>query len=84
MAFLGVADSEVHIFHITHVNIAYTLESLSSPAQITHNIQATINFKNKDIKYEQQKSKSTHNADKSLEKKLDQFTWWICNHLTKP
>ena len=29
-AFLGTADSEVHIVHISHVIIAYTLESLSS------------------------------------------------------
>ena len=28
-AFLGTADSEVHIVHISHVIIAYTLESLS-------------------------------------------------------
>ena len=30
MAFLGTVDSEVHIVHISHVIIAYTLESLSS------------------------------------------------------
>ena len=29
-AFLGTADSEVHIVHISHVITAYTLESLSS------------------------------------------------------
>ena len=29
-AFLGTADSEVHIVHINRVIIAYTLESLSS------------------------------------------------------
>ena len=29
-AFLGTADSEVHIVHISRVTIAYTLESLSS------------------------------------------------------
>ena len=46
-AFLMTADSEVHIVHISHVIIAYTLESLSSLAQIMDNLQATINFKKK-------------------------------------
>ena len=57
MAFLGTADSEVHIIHVI---IAYTLESLSSLTQITHSLQATINFKKKNIKNEQQKSEGTH------------------------
>ena len=39
MAFLGTADSKVHIVHISLVIIAYTLESLSSLTQITHNLQ---------------------------------------------
>ena len=30
MAFLGTADSEVHIVHISHVIIAYTLEVLKN------------------------------------------------------
>ena len=46
-AFLGTAESEVHIVHISCVIAAYTLESLSSLTQITHNLQATINFKKK-------------------------------------
>ena len=44
MAFLGTADSEVHIVHISHVIIAYILESLSTLTQITHNLQATVYF----------------------------------------
>ena len=59
-AFLGTTDSEVHIVHISRVIVAYTLESLSSLTQITHNLQATINFKKKDIKNETQKSEGTH------------------------
>ena len=55
-AFLGTADSEVHI---SHVITAYTLESLSSLTYITHNLQATINFKEKVIKKEQQ-NEDTH------------------------
>ena len=43
-------DSKVHIVHISRVIIAYTLESLSSLTQITHNLQATINFKKKESK----------------------------------
>ena len=55
-AFLGTADSEVHIGSVT---IAYKLESLSSFTQITYNLQTTINFKKKNIKNETQK-KGTH------------------------
>ena len=58
--FPGTADSEVHIAHISRVIVAYTLESLSSLTQITHNLQATINFKKKDIKNETPKSEGTH------------------------
>ena len=43
-AFLGTADSEVHI---SRVIVAYTMESLSSITYITHNLQAEINFKKK-------------------------------------
>ena len=53
MAFLGTSDIEVQI-------IAYTLESLSSLTQITHNLQATIYFKKKDIKKRNTKSEGTH------------------------
>ena len=53
-------DSEVYIVHICHVILAYTLESVSSLTQITHNLQATINLKKKGIKKEQQKSEGTH------------------------
>ena len=49
-AFLGTADSEVHM---SSVIIAYILESLSSLTQITQNLQATINFKKKVIKNKQ-------------------------------
>ena len=59
-ASLGTVDSEVHIVHISHVITAYTLKSLSSLIYITHNLQATINFKKKGIKKEQQKSEGTH------------------------
>ena len=55
-AFLGTADSEVHIVHISHVIIAYTLESLSSLILRTHSLQATINFMKNDIKNETPKS----------------------------
>ena len=42
------ADSEVHVIHISHVIITYTLELLSSLTWITHNLQDTINlWKNK-------------------------------------
>ena len=56
----GAADSKVHIVHISRVITAYTLESLSSLTQITHNLQATINFKEKGIEKEQKKSEGTH------------------------
>ena len=52
--FLGTADSEVYIVHISHIIETYTLESLSS-LTITHNLQATINFNKKDIKNETKK-----------------------------
>ena len=64
-------DNEVHVVHISCVIIACTLESLSSLTQITHNLQAKINFKKK----EQQKSEGTRYADLSLEMAtLHQFT----------
>ena len=66
-AFLGTVDIKVNIVHISHVIIAYTLESLSSLTQITHNLQATIYFTQKDIKKETQKSEVTHSVDLSLE-----------------
>ena len=50
VAFLWPADSEIHIVHISRVIIAYALESLSFLTQITHNLQATIYFKKKDVK----------------------------------
>ena len=56
----GDSYSEVHIVHISRVIIAYTLESLSFLIQITHNLQATIYFKKKDVKKETQKSEGTH------------------------
>ena len=58
--FLRTVDIEVHIVYISCVIIAYTLESLSSLTQITHNLQATINFKKKGIKKEKQKGEGTH------------------------
>ena len=57
-AFLGTADSEVHIVHSSRVIVAYTLESLSSIIVITRNLQATINFKRKDIKNDTQKMRA--------------------------
>ena len=60
MAFLGTSYGEVHMVHMSRVIVAYTLESLSSLTQITHNLQATINFKKKYIKNETQKSEGTH------------------------
>ena len=57
---MGKADSKVHMVHISCVIIAYTLELLSSLTQMTHNLQATIYFKKKDIKKEIQKSEGTH------------------------
>ena len=41
------------------VIIAYPLESSSSLTQITHNLQATIDFKKKEIKKEEQKSEGS-------------------------
>ena len=74
-AFLGTADSEVHIVHINRVIVAYRLESLSSLTHITHNLQATINFKKKYIKIERQKSEGTHYNNMPLETAtLHQFT----------
>ena len=61
------ADSEVHAVHISHVIIAYTYESLSSLTQITHNLQAPINFIEKYINKEKQKREGTHWVDLSLE-----------------
>ena len=58
-AFLEKADIDVHIVHISRVIKAYTLESLSSLTYITHNLQATINFKKEWIKKEQ-KGEGTH------------------------
>ena len=43
---LGTADIRVRIVHTSCVIIAYTLESLSSLTQVTHNLQVTINFNN--------------------------------------
>ena len=43
---LGTADIRVRIGHTSCVIIAYTLESLSSLTQVTHNLQVTINFNN--------------------------------------
>ena len=43
---LGTADIRVHIVHTSYVIIAYTLESLPSLTQVTHNLQVTINFNN--------------------------------------
>ena len=60
MAFLGTADNEVHIVHISHTFTACTLESLSSLTQITHNLQDTTNFKKREFKKEQHKSEDTH------------------------
>ena len=59
--FLAVVG--VHIVHTSRVIIAYTLESLSSLTQITHNIQATINFKKKDIKKETQKDEGIRDSN---------------------
>ena len=53
-------DSKVHIVQISCVIITYTLESLSSFTQITHNLQVTIYFKKKGYKKETQKSEGTH------------------------
>ena len=57
---LGTVDMGVNIVHSSRVIITYTLESVSSLTQITHNIQATVNFKKKYIKKETQKSGGTH------------------------
>ena len=46
----GTADIGAHVVLTSHVITTYTLESLSFLTQITYNIQATINFKKKDIK----------------------------------
>ena len=54
-ALCGTTDSDVHIVHISRVIVAYTLESLSSFTQISHNLQATINFKKIYIENETQK-----------------------------
>ena len=43
---LGTADIRVRIVHTSYVIIAYTLESLPSLTQVTHNLQVTINFNN--------------------------------------
>ena len=41
------ADSEIDVVHISHVIIAFILESLSFLTKIRHNLQATINLKKK-------------------------------------
>ena len=58
---LGTVDIGVHVVHTSHVIITYTLESLSYLTYITHNIQATINFKKKYIKNKTQ-TRATVNA----------------------
>ena len=49
-AFLGTEGNGVHIVHISHVIITYTLEWLSSLTQITHNLQVIINLRKKQVK----------------------------------
>ena len=72
---LRTADIEVQVVHTSRVIIAYTLESLSSHTYITHNLQATINFKETKIKKENQKCEDTHKVDLSLEMvTLHQYT----------
>ena len=74
-AFLGTADNEVHIVHISRVITAYTLESLSSLTQITHNLQATINFKKKGIKKNNKKVRAPIQLTNHWRKRL-----WISLH----
>ena len=74
-AFFGTADIGVHVVHTSRVITTYTLESLSSFTKITHNIQASINFKKKYIKKETQQSEGTHYVDLPMETAtLHQFT----------
>ena len=56
-----MADIKVHVIHTICVIITYTLQSLSSLAQITHNVQVTINFKKKIIKKKHKKVKARNN-----------------------
>ena len=41
----GIVDIRIHVVHTSSVVITYTLESLFSLTQITHNLQVTKNFK---------------------------------------
>ena len=60
MAFLGTSDSKVHIVHISCVIISLYIGIIIFPHIDNTNLQATINFKKKDIKNEQYKSEGTH------------------------
>ena len=62
-------------FHISHVNITYTLESLSSLKEMTYNLRVTIKLKKKRIKKETQKIRAgTHKeADESWQQ-ISKFT----------
>ena len=68
-----IADSEVHVIHISRVILTYTLESLSSHTYTTCNLHANINVKQKEIK-RKQKTEGTHEVDLSMEMEtLHQF-----------
>ena len=84
-AFLWTAGSKVHIVHISCVITTYTLESLSSLSEITHNLQATINFKKKRIKKRTTK-KCRHPLTWQIIGEKDSGSVYIINlhHLTKP
>ena len=75
MTFLKTVAIEVHIVHISRVIKAYTLESLSSLTQITHNPQGTVNFKNKEKKNNNKKVRAPIKLTNHWRKRL-----WISLH----
>ena len=63
------SDIEVHVIHINCVIMTYTLESLSSLTQTTHNLQVTLNFKKK--KRMKKKYKKNYSIKSYWEKRRD-------------
>ena len=67
------ADSEVHVVHMISVIIVFTLSSLM---EITHNLQAIINFKKKEIK-----KRTTKKSDIKRPNTLNWLDQYMCTGL---
>ena len=51
MTFLSTADIGVHVVHTSRVIISYTLESLSSLTEVTHNLQKNNKSEDRDSNF---------------------------------